>query len=243
MCKGIFEWNSPCSLAAIRDGLSNTIAVAEVTTCGAAGPVAPGSNTLAGPPMGTGLDVMMTTAGLQPYIYSSANGGAAGGAGTGDPLPPLFWKAYNPYIVPYAVAPGGGKSRSVVIDSTGVPLQWVFRSLYAPLTTSLTGEAPRTGAGNVYFGTALGGAPGSWTGTWDWSYAGGSPTVNAYQPLFNGIFGPNSNWPGADSNHPGGVIVGFGDGSSRSVQFNVDLTIWNQLNTRSGAEAITASDL
>jgi prepilin-type N-terminal cleavage/methylation domain-containing protein len=237
MCKGIFEWNSPCSLAAIRDGLSNTIAVAEVTTCGAAGPVAPGSNTLTNPP---GTDIMLTAAGLAPYIHSSANGGAPGGPGTGDPLPPMFWKAYNPYVVPAPLAPGSGKSRSVVIDNTGVPVQWVFRALVPALTTSLTGEAPRTGAGAAQFQNALGIA---WSGVWDWTYVGGSPIVNGYQPLFNGIFGPNSNWPGSDSNHPGGVIVGFGDGSSRSIQFNIDLTIWNQLNTRSGAEPINASDL
>jgi len=238
-CKGVFSFNEPCALAAIRDGLSNTIAIAEVTSCSTAGPITPGTNSLfAGNLNGinfSGADDMLNTGPLGlGYAYSLANGGAAT-----NYIPPLFWKTpATPLTQPW-FAPGSGKSRSVVLNNANVPVNWVFRSLFAASCSSITGEAPYAGALADFSPNQVGAAP---SGNFDIIY-NGPPMTFGYQPLFNGIFGPNSNWPGSDSNHPGGVIVGFGDGSARSIQFNIDLTIWNQLNTRSGAEAISATDL
>ena len=54
----------------------------------------------------------------------------------------------------------------------------------------------------------------------------------------------NSTWGGigaaitATSNHPGGVNVGFGDGSVKFVKDSVDLQTWWALATRAGKEII-----
>jgi len=236
-CKGIFAWSEPCPFSAIRDGQSNTILCAEVTSCGAGQPQGPGTlntfdaaNAITQPsPIASASQVNL------PADYTGGNPG---------PMPPLFYKS-NPagYVVPGNLAPGSGKSRSVLLDAKGsTPVPWVFRSLFAALSTAVTLEAP-------FFQTAIFPTYNNQTfhsSTWDYCRGStppapiGPPSIYGYQPLFNGIYGPNSNWPGADSNHPGGVIVGFADGSSRTVQQNVDLTIWNQLNTRSGGEAIAA---
>jgi len=42
------------------------------------------------------------------------------------------------------------------------------------------------------------------------------------------------------SNHPGGVNVGFADGSVRFVKDSVDLTTWWALGTRAGGEVVSA---
>ena len=241
--QGVFVWNQPCPLAAIRDGLSNTICVAEVTSCGAGQPQsnsvlytfdAPNILTPVAPTYSAG---QMATAPV--FTNPAVNPG---------PMPPLYYNGapgtapYLPYT-PSNLAPGSSKSRSVLQASDkATPVPWVFRSLMAALSTTMTGEAPGTTTGWAVFpnflGLAAAPALGSPNVGWDWAVTTTAPYVYGYQPLFNGIYGPNSNWPGADSNHPGGVIVGFGDGSARTVQTNIALYIWNMLNTRAGNEAI-----
>jgi prepilin-type N-terminal cleavage/methylation domain-containing protein/prepilin-type processing-associated H-X9-DG protein len=234
-CRGIFTWNEPCCFAAIRDGQSNTIFCAEVTSCSAGQPQAPGTlNTIEAANVLTPPTPIVSSAQVgSPAVYTGGNPG---------PMPPLIYKS-NPagYAVPGNLAPGSGKSRSVLLDAKGTtPVPWVFRSLFAALSTAVTLEAP-------FFQSAIFPAYRNQTSpvsTWDYCRGSnppapaGPPAIFGYQPLFNGIYGPNSNWPGADSNHPGGVIVAFADGSSRMVQQNVDLTIWHQWNTRSGGEAV-----
>lgn len=235
-CKGIFSFNEPCQLAMIRDGLSNTIAVAEVTSCGASGPVITSTNTinaLVNPETSTNLYSPMAQAPTKATGQIS-NGGQAG------PLPPLFYKASNPYVVPPLLAPNQGRSRSVLVGADGLPVGWVFRSLVASLSTTITLEAPNIPAAAAAVFPNFVGTPIS--GNWDFSITTNVPNIYGYEPLFNGLYGPMSNWPGSDSNHPGGVIVGFGDGSARSIQLGIDLTIWNQLNTRSGTESIATGD-
>ncbi|HUY34135.1 MAG TPA: DUF1559 domain-containing protein [Pirellulales bacterium] len=239
-CKGIFAWGEPCPFASIRDGLSNTIAVGEVTSCSVAGPVLPGQLVASNETSNAILSAFVTKSIGQPGIAAAPN---YSGSANGGPLPPLFFRGNPaPYTVPPLLAPNSGKSRSVLVGSDGLPVGWVFRSLFAALSTTITNEAPLGGSPQVppagTFPTYMGTTP---SGAWDFSIATSPPYIYGYQPMYNGIFGPMSNWPGSDSNHPGGVIVGFADGSSRSIQLNIDLTIWNQLHTRSGAEPITTT--
>jgi prepilin-type processing-associated H-X9-DG protein len=44
----------------------------------------------------------------------------------------------------------------------------------------------------------------------------------------------------ARSYHPGGVNVGFADGSVRFAKKSVNLSVWNGLGTRAGGEVISA---
>jgi prepilin-type processing-associated H-X9-DG protein len=44
----------------------------------------------------------------------------------------------------------------------------------------------------------------------------------------------------ANSNHPGGVNVGFCDGSIRFIKNSISLTTWRALGTRNGGEVISA---
>ena len=45
---------------------------------------------------------------------------------------------------------------------------------------------------------------------------------------------------GAQSNHPGGVNVGFLDGTVRFVKDSVSLQVWGSIATRPGGEVISA---
>ncbi|QDV34259.1 DUF1559 domain-containing protein [Tautonia plasticadhaerens] len=87
---------------------------------------------------------------------------------------------------------------------------------------------------------------------WRWSHGA---TVFG---LFNTIQPPNDTfggcrddprqdgWPdhaftvGASSAHPGGVNVGFGDGSVRFIKDTVNLDVWWALGTRNGGEVLSA---
>ena len=50
-------------------------------------------------------------------------------------------------------------------------------------------------------------------------------------------------WAAARSKHSGGVVVGFADAATRFISDEVELYVWQALNSRSGSEAISASEL
>jgi len=251
--KGIFDWSAPCPFGAIRDGLSNTIIIGEVTSTGAGQPINPGGQ-FVGNTMGTteAGNVPGAAVPMAPWIIRSTgqdNVPATANPPTppDGPMPPLYYKAFNPYSVPFlpnqqSLAGGTGKSRALLLTSNGLPACWVFRSLVCSLVTTQTGEAPMnapTGAYGTGIFPTFGIASFGNTTSWEFSYNYGGQYSVGYKPTFNGIFGPNSNWESCDSNHPGIVLVSMADGSSRQIQSNIDHTIWCQLNTRAGGEAIT----
>lgn len=53
---------------------------------------------------------------------------------------------------------------------------------------------------------------------------------HAFTPTFIAAYGPNSNWPGASSYHPGGLQVGFADGSVDFISETIDWGTWCKLN-------------
>jgi len=59
-------------------------------------------------------------------------------------------------------------------------------------------------------------------------FPGGGP--HPFSPTFISAYGPNSNWPGPDSQHPGIVNCVLADGSVRAITQNVDWGVWGQLN-------------
>jgi prepilin-type processing-associated H-X9-DG protein len=56
----------------------------------------------------------------------------------------------------------------------------------------------------------------------------GSP--RPFTPTYQARYGPNAEWPGASSNHPGLVNVLLADGSVRSVQENIAWDTWMQVH-------------
>lgn len=66
----------------------------------------------------------------------------------------------------------------------------------------------------------------------------GTQTANSYtsNPLWGGVGAAIT----ATSNHPGGVNVGFCDGSVKFVKDSVDLTTWWAVGTRNGHEILSA---
>jgi prepilin-type processing-associated H-X9-DG protein len=53
---------------------------------------------------------------------------------------------------------------------------------------------------------------------------------SVFQPVYEAMYGPNSEWPGPSSYHPGGVNALFGDGSVRLIQETIQWPIWAFLN-------------
>jgi prepilin-type N-terminal cleavage/methylation domain-containing protein len=53
-----------------------------------------------------------------------------------------------------------------------------------------------------------------------------------YMPTYMSSWGPNSDWPGASSMHPGQVNILLSDGSSRPISETVDFAVWMQINGR-----------
>ena len=220
--KGLFSFNEAASFGSIKDGTSNTIAVAEVTACSSA--------------------VQLTgTAGSTTGSYSATPKQDV--IAPPYPIPPLWGLPATPtamYTNPLS-AGGQGRQRSNLYNVTAsayVPM--VMRAALVALTESNTGSAP-CGGGTFYLGAigagGTGGACGA--GAMGFEYTGtvGAATINGMAPLYNALYSPNSNWPGPDSNHPGVVLAVFCDGSSKPIQNNVNFAIWASLNTRQGGEA------
>ena len=55
-------------------------------------------------------------------------------------------------------------------------------------------------------------------------------------PYFQSSYGPNNEWPGADSEHTGGIQVAMGDGSVRFISETINWTLWNGINTKANGE-------
>jgi prepilin-type N-terminal cleavage/methylation domain-containing protein/prepilin-type processing-associated H-X9-DG protein len=67
-----------------------------------------------------------------------------------------------------------------------------------------------------------------------------SAPPHAFSPTFLAAWGPNAEWPGASSLHPGGLNVGLADGSVRFVAQTVVYDTWLKLN--SIADGFTTGD-
>ncbi|HVA50167.1 MAG TPA: DUF1559 domain-containing protein [Pirellulales bacterium] len=225
--KGMFTFNEPSNFGSIKDGTSNTIAVAEVTACSVAAPTAQGLATFNTNPAS---DLVFT---------------AASGAGNSEPVPQL-WNIPGQAVTwsPPALAQGGtGKQRSNLQNAvgSGVYVPMIFRSPMVAFTESLTGSGPcgySIANGGVYNG-ALGAGCGAGGGGFDLTGTVGPSTLYGLAPLYNALYSPNSNWPGPDSNHPGIVLAVFADGHTQQIQNSITFLIWASINTRQGSEAIS----
>ncbi|HWB13107.1 MAG TPA: DUF1559 domain-containing protein [Pirellulales bacterium] len=220
--RGLFAFNDPSNFASIKDGTSHTIAVAEVTACSVAAPTATDT-------------------------YNSRLKDDLPFAADSDQPQPEVWNlpgSTRPWSPQSLLAFGVGRPRSYLTtapgSSTYVPM--VFRSAMIALTESVTGSGPcsvpntytsaqggtcaRASGANAVAGFELAGK------------AGPSPIVGI-APLYNALYGPNYNWPGPDSNHPGVVTVVFADGHTGAIQNSVTFAVWASLNTRQGQEKLT----
>lgn len=224
--KGIFSFNEASSFGSIKDGTSNTIAVAEVTACSVAVPLAGGGGT-------SGAYNTVPSADVVPGPY---------------PIPPIWGLPGQTTVWSNYLAQGGnGKQRSNLYSAGGtgggggyVPM--VMRAALVALTESITGNAPCVGGtGTAYYAGAMGGACGTGGVVPGFEYGGtvGAANLAGMAPLYNGLYAPNSNWPGPDSNHPGVVLAVFCDGSSKPMMNNVNFQVWASLNTRQGGEAVS----
>jgi prepilin-type N-terminal cleavage/methylation domain-containing protein/prepilin-type processing-associated H-X9-DG protein len=58
-----------------------------------------------------------------------------------------------------------------------------------------------------------------------------APSPHAFSPTYISAYGPNSEWPGASSRHPGGLNVVLADGAVRWIAANVEWGLWAKLNS------------
>jgi prepilin-type processing-associated H-X9-DG protein len=65
-------------------------------------------------------------------------------------------------------------------------------------------------------------------GTQTWWFPANSP--HAFSPTHISVYGPNADWPGAGSLHPGGLNVLLADGSARFVAETLPWHIWIKVN-------------
>jgi prepilin-type N-terminal cleavage/methylation domain-containing protein/prepilin-type processing-associated H-X9-DG protein len=59
-----------------------------------------------------------------------------------------------------------------------------------------------------------------------------------YMPTFMAAWGPNSDWPGASSMHPGKVNILLADGSADTKDESIDYGIWLKVNGRDDGEPV-----
>ncbi|HVX15250.1 MAG TPA: DUF1559 domain-containing protein [Pirellulales bacterium] len=213
--RGLFAFNDPARFGMITDGTSNTIAVAEVTSCSVAMPIVSGG-----------------------YIYNDTLAkDLSFPADSEQPFAPT-WDLRG---VEDKIAPGSGKRRAGLRigpnHSTKVPL--VFRAALVALTESITGSGPCSLPDT--YGSAQGGECGKGSGagaTAGFELAGtvGGTPIAGMAPLYNALYGPNSNWLGPDSKHPGVVVVVFADAHTSTIQNSISCRIWAMINTRAGDE-------
>ncbi len=233
--KGVFSFNEASSFGSIKDGTSNTIAVAEVTACSSAVPLTGSGST-------TGAYNTNPSQDIIPGI-------SLGTQFTSQPIPPIWGLPGSTTMWSNYLAQGGsGKQRSNLYSNpttggTGGYVPMIMRAALVAFTESVTINAPcNQGSGSGYYTGAMGGACGSGTSpVTGFEYGGtiGAANLAGVAPLFNALYAPNSNWPGPDSNHPGVALAVFCDGSSRPMQNNTNFQIWASLNTRQGGEAIS----
>lgn len=121
------------------------------------------------------------------------------------------------------VSSNGFKWGPIRTGGTGVPRanspgERVFRSAF--VWTGVNGVCCETGR----FTNPDGSGP-SAAARW---FPGGSP--HPFSPTYLSAWGPNAEWPGASSLHPGGLIVGLADGSARFVSATIQYRTWVLLN-------------
>ncbi|MGQ9771883.1 MAG: DUF1559 family PulG-like putative transporter [Thermogutta sp.] len=116
----------------------------------------------------------------------------------------------------------GYKGGPIVTSGTGVPrldtAERVFRVAF--VFTGTNGECCETGRWRNPDGSGPSSAP-RWFPT-------GSP--HGFSPTFIAAWGPNAEWPGASSLHPGGLNVGLADGSVRFFAQTAAWHVWAKLN-------------
>lgn len=67
-------------------------------------------------------------------------------------------------------------------------------------------------------------------------FPAGSPHV--FSPTFLAAWGPNAEWPGASSLHPGGVNVCLADGSVRFIAHTIEYDVWIKMNGIADAHTV-----
>lgn len=65
---------------------------------------------------------------------------------------------------------------------------------------------------------------------------------SVFQPVYESMYGPNSEWPGASSFHPNGLNVLFGDGSVRFHAETAFFPIWVFLNGKRDGGMVPANN-
>lgn len=228
--RGFFTFNEPAGFASIKDGTSQTIAVAEVTAASVAAPTSVGGNAYNGNnPAGPIADVPLN-----------------GSAGGGNPVP-IVWNV-PPTVTnlwptvagnPAYYSGGLGKNRANLQTGpgTGVYVPMIMRSALIAFTENVTQSLACSGAGATIYVGASAGCPTAAAG-FEMTGTVGTSTINIIAPLYNALYAPNSNWPGPDSNHPGVILAVYGDGHSTTIQNSITYAIWASLNTKNGAEPI-----
>ncbi|HEX7377286.1 MAG TPA: DUF1559 domain-containing protein [Pirellulales bacterium] len=232
--RGFFAFNEPSGFASIRDGTSNTIAVAEVTSSSVVPPTTMGGVTYNQAPA---TDITIK--------------GAAAAPGSVNPLlpQPITWMLPGGGAFPATAAGGAqwfsggqGKSRANLQTTvnSGQYVTLVMRSAMVAFTEAVTNSGPCLATGITYAG-AMGGSCGG--GSFEYTGTVGSSNINGIAPLYNALYAPNSDWPGPDSYHPGVVLAVFGDGHSQTLQNSIAFPIWASLNSKNGGEPINGDAL
>ena len=215
--KGIFSFADFTTFAGIRDGSSNTIAVAEVTTGSVCNQIAATTTP------------QLITQTLPVISYTGAL-----------PVPPYWFVGTTSQPPTFPLSGGTGKPRTTLFTnmstSPPTPAPLVFRALFVALTQTITGGAPCTAA-SLFMG-AMGGGCGAGGNGFELSGTVNGAQIFGYPPTYNALYPPNSDWLGPDSNHPGAVIAMFADGHTQTIQQNVAYQIWASINTKAGSETI-----
>ncbi len=63
---------------------------------------------------------------------------------------------------------------------------------------------------------------------------------HSFTPTYIAAYGPNTNWPGASSYHPGGIQVGLADGSVDFLTETIDWGTWAKLNAIEDAHTVAS---
>lgn len=122
-----------------------------------------------------------------------------------------------------------GYTASMWTCGTGVPRLTNNQAVVRPafLAVGFWGTCCEAYLGNVRYSRPDGSpvTPGFWENL---DPRSNGPSV--FQPVYESMYGPNSEWPGASSYHPGGLNALFGDGSVRFQAEAMHYPIWVFLN-------------
>jgi prepilin-type processing-associated H-X9-DG protein len=143
------------------------------------------------------------------------------------------------------VTSNGYKNGPHLTTGTGVPRVGSGEAVYRPALVSPPYSDSQGSAGHGY--PSPDGANNPQT-SWQWWRAG----PHAYKPTYIHCWGPNAEWPGPSSLHPGGCQFGMADGSvqylSESLSYPGEHTlnpphsrgagVWGALNTINGLEPV-----